>query len=104
MAPVLLEPTIVVPQPSTAPLKVSVNGTVTNGVDLTLKARPWRLLHLADALNPPPPAQEEHPDIYIQRLLQLAWVTTRLSKGRMLHRRGSSWLLEPDRPDSHRSS
>lgn len=76
MAPVLLEPTIVVSKPSTAPLKVSVNGTVTNEVDLTLKARPWRLLHLADALDPPPPTQEEHPDIHIQRLLQLAWVTT----------------------------
>ncbi|KAJ5456348.1 hypothetical protein N7530_011622 [Penicillium desertorum] len=76
MAPVLLEPTIVVPQPNTPSLKVSVNGTTTNGVDLPLKARPWRLLHLADTLNPLPPAQEEHPDIHIQRLLQLAWVTT----------------------------
>ncbi|CAG8028381.1 unnamed protein product [Penicillium nalgiovense] len=76
MAPVLLEPTIVVPQPNTTPLKVAVNGISTNGVDLALKARPWRLLHLADTLNPPPPAQEEHLDIHIQRLLQLAWVTT----------------------------
>ncbi|KAJ6124314.1 AMP-dependent synthetase/ligase [Penicillium samsonianum] len=76
MAPVLLEPTIVVSHPSTAPLKVAVNGTSKNGVGLTLKPRSWRLLHLADALNPPPPAQEEHPDIHIQRLLQLAWVTT----------------------------
>ncbi|CAG8890511.1 unnamed protein product [Penicillium egyptiacum] len=76
MAPVLLEPTIVVPEPNTAPLKVAVNGTSTNGVDLALKARPWRLLHLADTLNPSAPAQEEHPDIHIQRLLQLAWVTT----------------------------
>ncbi|KGO46862.1 AMP-dependent synthetase/ligase [Penicillium expansum] len=76
MAPVLLEPTLVASQPSTAPLKVAVNGTATNGVGFTLKARPWRLLHLADVLNPPPLTQEEHPDIRIQRLLQLAWVTT----------------------------
>ncbi|KAJ5445570.1 AMP-dependent synthetase/ligase [Penicillium cf. griseofulvum] len=72
---VLLEPTMVVPQPSTAPLKIAVNGT-TNEVDFILKERPWRLLHLVDALIPPPPAQEEHPDIHIQRLLQLAWITT----------------------------
>ncbi|KAJ5866991.1 hypothetical protein N7534_001544 [Penicillium rubens] len=76
MAPVLLEPTIVVPQPNTAQLKIAVNGTSTNGVDLALKVRPWRLLHLADTLDPSPRAQEEHPDIHIQRLLQLAWVST----------------------------
>ncbi|OQE42365.1 hypothetical protein PENCOP_c004G05761 [Penicillium coprophilum] len=76
MAPILLEPAIVDSQPGTAPLKVAVNGISTNGVELILKERPWRLLHLFDALNPPPPAQEEHPDIHIQRLLQLAWVTT----------------------------
>ncbi|KZN90445.1 Nonribosomal peptide synthetase [Penicillium chrysogenum] len=76
MAPVLLEPTIVVPQPNTAQLKVAVNGTSTNGVDLALKVRAWRLLHLADTLDPSPRAQEEHPDIHIQRLLQLAWVST----------------------------
>ncbi|KAJ5171195.1 AMP-dependent synthetase/ligase [Penicillium coprophilum] len=76
MAPILLEPTIVDSQPSTAPLKVAVNGNSTNGVELILKERPWKLLHLVDALNPPPPAQGEHADIHIQRLLQLAWVTT----------------------------
>ncbi|KAJ5372972.1 AMP-dependent synthetase/ligase [Penicillium concentricum] len=75
MAPILLEPAIVDSQPSTAPLKAAVNGT-SNGVEFILKERPWRLLHLVDALNPPPPAQREHPDIHIQRLLQLAWVTT----------------------------
>lgn len=76
MAPVLFEPTIV-SQLSTAPLKVAVNDVSTDRVNLTLKVRPWRLLHLADALNLPPlAAQEEHPDIHIQRLLQLAWITT----------------------------
>ncbi|KAJ5824924.1 AMP-dependent synthetase/ligase [Penicillium robsamsonii] len=76
MAPILLEPAIVDSQPSTAPLKAVVNGISTNGVDFILKERPWRLLHLVDALDPPPLAQGEHPDIHIQRLLQLAWVTT----------------------------
>ncbi|KAG0157219.1 hypothetical protein PDIDSM_4404 [Penicillium digitatum] len=76
MAPVLLEPTIAVSQSSSLPFQVAVDRGVTNGVDLTLKARPWRLLHLADGLNLPPPAQEEHPDLHVQRLLQLAWVTT----------------------------
>ncbi|CAI7651024.1 unnamed protein product [Penicillium glandicola] len=75
MAPVLLESTIVDIKPTTAPLKLAVNGTSTNGVELTLKSRPWRLLHLVDVLNPPPPTDGEHPDIHIQRLLQLAWVT-----------------------------
>jgi amino acid adenylation domain-containing protein len=72
---VLLEPTVLLSQPSTAPLKIAVNGTTTE-VEYILKERSWRLLHLADAFNPPRAAKEEHPDIHIQRLLQLAWITT----------------------------
>jgi amino acid adenylation domain-containing protein len=76
MAPVLLEPTIEDPQTDILPLKVAIDATSTNGVDVILRERPWRLLHLVDALDPPSAAQGEHPDIHIQRLLQLAWTAT----------------------------
>ncbi|KAJ5502591.1 AMP-dependent synthetase/ligase [Penicillium fimorum] len=76
MAPILLEPTIVDSQPSIASLAATINGISTNGVGFVLKERPSRLLYLVDALDSPPPAEGEHPDVHIQRLLQLAWVTT----------------------------
>jgi amino acid adenylation domain-containing protein len=75
MAPVLLEAQFA-DKPNGALIKNSKNESSTNAVDLTLTERPWRLLHLVDALNPPAPAFGEHPDIHIQRLLQLAWVAT----------------------------
>ncbi|KAJ5473793.1 hypothetical protein N7475_003359 [Penicillium sp. IBT 31633x] len=76
MATVLLEPISDDPQCMTTPLKGAINMTPTDGVDLNLKDRPWRLLHLVDALDPPSPAQDEQSNIHIQRLFQLAWIAT----------------------------
>lgn len=45
-------------------------------VGLTLTSRPWRLLYLSDVLYPPLSAHAEHPDILLQRILQLAWTAT----------------------------
>ena len=74
MAPVVLEPQLLDTQSNVRPLKDSSNEPSTNGVNLTLTESPWRLLHLADGLNPPPSAFGEYPDIHIQRILQLAWI------------------------------
>ncbi|KAJ5542832.1 AMP-dependent synthetase/ligase [Penicillium sp. DV-2018c] len=75
MAPVLLETAIEDPQAEGTPLKVGIDATPsTEGVELALRERLWKLLHLVDALGAPSAAQCEHPDIQIQRLLQLAWI------------------------------
>ncbi|KAJ5143307.1 AMP-dependent synthetase/ligase [Penicillium bovifimosum] len=77
MAPVLLEPAIEDPQTDIISLKATADATpLANGVDLVLRERPWKLLHLVDALDPSSADRCEHPDIQIQRLLQLAWVAT----------------------------
>ncbi|KAJ5787638.1 hypothetical protein N7457_002628 [Penicillium paradoxum] len=76
MAPVLLEPTNEDPQFSIASTKEAPSVIPTHGVKLALRDRPWRLLHLVDALDPAASKQDEHPDIHIQRLLQLAWIIT----------------------------
>ncbi|KAJ6087785.1 hypothetical protein N7467_006699 [Penicillium canescens] len=61
---------------STTTFKNLSNGTPMPSVDLTLTSRPRRLLYLADALYPPLSAHPEHPDIFLQRILQLAWTAT----------------------------
>ncbi|KAJ6008775.1 hypothetical protein N7522_003791 [Penicillium canescens] len=75
MTPPLLE-SISDDSHSTTTFKTLSNGTPMPSVDLTLTSRPWRLLYLVDVLYPPFSAHAEHPDILLQRILQLAWTAT----------------------------
>jgi amino acid adenylation domain-containing protein len=76
LPPVHLGTEFVDNQPNVAQLKLSSNGSSRNKLQLTLTKRPWRLLHLVNALSPPSLAFEEPPNIHLLSLLQLAWIVT----------------------------
>ncbi|KAJ5104214.1 AMP-dependent synthetase/ligase [Penicillium argentinense] len=76
MAPILLETTPLNVLPHSGPLTVQQNIQSDSTVDLLLSERPQSLIQLVEIFNAPTTVKNEHPDIQLQRLLQLAWVIT----------------------------
>ncbi|KAJ5115369.1 AMP-dependent synthetase/ligase [Penicillium alfredii] len=76
MAPILFDSNHFDSSPAPAPIKPPIDVVPPSVVDLTLSQRPRHLLQLIEALDAPATVKEDHPDIQIQRLLQLAWVVT----------------------------